>query len=90
VLGLLFCVQGCRTPLSKDECNQLLDHYVELLVSADRPGTSGEELYRMKQETRSKAARDPAFLECSNEVSRPKFECAMQAQTPDKLEQCML
>ena len=76
---------GCSVPLNPEECNALLDHYVALLVSSDRPGTSEMELVRLKA-----AARDPAFLRCKTEVPRRKYECAMQASNADKLEQCLL
>lgn len=81
---------GCSVPLNPEECNTLLDHYVALLVSSDRPGTSDMELVRLKAAAREKAARDPAFLRCKSEVPRRKFDCAMQASSADKLEQCML
>jgi len=81
---------GCSVPLNPEECNALLDHYVALLVSSDRPGTSEVELVRLKAAAREKAARDPAFLRCKSEVPRRKFDCAMQASSADKLEQCLL
>jgi len=84
------CSLGCSVPLNPEECNTLLDHYVALLVSSDRPGTSDMELIRLKAAAREKAARDPAFLRCKSEVPRRKFDCAMQASSADKLEQCML
>jgi hypothetical protein len=83
-------LSGCHKPLASDECNRLLDHYVELLVSSDRPGTSAVELVKLKKEARAKAAHDRSFLSCSSEVSRSQYDCAMGATTADKLEQCML
>jgi len=81
---------ACKKPISRGECDQLLDHYVELLLKADRPEVRAEELLRLQHEARTKAARDPAFSHCPEEVSRAQFHCAMQAKNPDLLEQCML
>ncbi|MEB2312827.1 MAG: hypothetical protein OZ921_16510 [Sorangiineae bacterium] len=81
---------GCQKPLSTDECGALLDHYVELLVQADRPDAGGGEVTRLQSTARAKAAQDPAFSRCSSEVTRRQFECAMKASNPDQLEQCLL
>ena len=90
LLLVLGTESACRKPISRGECDQLLDHYVELLLKADRPEVRAEELLRLQHEARNKAAQDPAFLHCSEEVSRAQFHCAMQAKNPDRLEQCML
>ena len=89
VLGLLF-VSACGKPPTHDECDALLDHYVELLVSSDRPGTSAADLHKLKLLAREKAKVDPEFAECKNRVSRRAFECAMSAPNADVLEQCLL
>ena len=81
---------GCGKPLQTNECHQLLDHYVELLLRDDRPKSSAGEVMRLQQEARKKAERDPAFAECSERVSRRSFDCAMDAQDANRLEQCLL
>jgi hypothetical protein len=81
---------ACSTPLSDGDCTALLDHYVELLVRSESPQTPSTELVHLKADARSKAARDPAFGRCSQQVSRREFRCAMQADTPDQLERCLL
>ncbi len=89
VLALLAAV-GCGKRLEPPECQQLLDHYVELLLREDRPKSSAGEILRLQQEARKKAERDPAFHECSARVSRGSFDCAMAAQDANRLEQCLL
>ena len=81
---------ACAKPPSHAECDALLDHYVELLVNSDRPGTSGAELHKLQLQARQKAVRDPEFEQCSQRVSRRAYECAMSALNADKLEQCLL
>ncbi|HKY40534.1 MAG TPA: hypothetical protein VJN18_31585 [Polyangiaceae bacterium] len=87
---LVLLAVGCGKPPDRRECQRLLDHYVELLLHEDRPGTSAGEVLRLQQEARRKAERDPAFHECSERVSRRSFDCAMQAQDANELEQCLL
>jgi hypothetical protein len=87
--GILF-VSACGKPPTHDECDALLDHYVELLVNSDRPGTSAADLHKLKQQARDKAKIDPEFAECSNRVSRHALECALSAPNADLLEQCLL
>lgn len=84
------CFLGCSEPLSSEECNALLDHYVTVLAASDRPGTNDTELVRLRAQAREKAAKDPAFRRCAKEVARSKFECAMQASSADVVEQCLL
>jgi len=87
VVGL---VSSCTPPLNDHECLDLLDKYVELLIQSDSPDTPPGERLKLKREARAKAARDPAFVECKDRVSRQQFQCAMQASNPDGLEQCLL
>jgi hypothetical protein len=89
VCGLL-SVGACGKPPTHDECDALLDHYVELLVNSDRPGTSAADLHKLKLQAREKAKLDPEFAACSDRVSRRAFECAMSAPNADVLEQCLL
>ena len=89
--GLLWCcATGCGKRVEPSECQLLLDHYVELLLRDDRPKSSAGEVLRLQQEARKKAEHDPAFAECSARVSRRKYDCAMDAQDANRLEQCLL
>ena len=92
VLGaaLLLLAGGCGKRLDDNECQALLDHYVELLVKSDRPGTNAAELHKLQLQARDKAKDDPEFRECSGRVSRRAFDCAMNAPNADVLEQCLL
>ncbi len=87
---LLLLATGCGKRLESNECQLLLDHYVELLLREDRPKSSAGEILRLQQEARKKAERDPAFHECRARVSRKGFDCAMDAQDANRLEQCLL
>ncbi|HYQ30023.1 MAG TPA: hypothetical protein VER04_22490 [Polyangiaceae bacterium] len=82
--------QACAKRPSHDECAALLDHYVELLVASDRPGTNAAELHKLKLQARDKAKEDPEFGACPERVSRRELDCAMSASNADVLEQCLL
>lgn len=90
LLALSVLIASCSRSLTPAECDALLDRYVEKLVGSDRPGTPASELVELQRKAREKAARDPAFAACTSEVSRKKFECAMQAETVDRMEICLL
>ena len=81
---------GCQKRPSHDECSALLDHYVELLVNSDRPGTNAAELHKLQLLARDKAKEDPEFGHCTERVSRRELDCAMSASNADVLEQCLL
>jgi hypothetical protein len=89
-VAVLVLATGCSKRLATSECQHLLDHYVELLLRDDRPKSSAGEVLRLQQEARKKAERDPAFVQCSERVSRRSFDCAMDAQDANRLEQCLL
>ncbi len=86
----LLALASCGKRVEPAECQLLLDHYVEILLRDDRPGSSAAEILRLQQEARRKAASDPAFHECSERVSRRSYDCAMQAQDSRLLEMCLL
>jgi hypothetical protein len=90
MLLLALATSGCGKKLEQSECQQLLDHYVEILLRDDRPKSTAAEILRLQQEARQKAASDPAFSECQSRVSRRSFDCAMDAQDSRLLEMCLL
>lgn len=81
---------GCARPLNEQECTALLDRYVVRLVASDRPEASALEREAARLKTRRLAERDPAFPDCSRQVSRRQFECAMAAGDVDAMERCLL
>lgn len=92
-LSVLWCaclVCGCGTPLTNDECNELLDHYTERLAHSKDPDLPDPEVERLKAEARKKAAEDLEFARCSKKVSRSQWECAMHAPSVDEVERCLL
>jgi len=87
-IAALLCVCCGRAP-SHVECTALLDRYTEKLVDSDRPDVTPGELEKLKATARAHAAEDPAFAECSQKVSRAAYDCAMKAETVDRMEICL-
>jgi hypothetical protein len=93
VLGVLLSgtlAAGCGKPLTPDECSQLLDKYVILLAGSDRPEVTAEQRNHMRQRAKELSKRDPQFSNCHKQVSRGKFDCAMNAPNTDLFEQCLM
>jgi len=87
-LLLLVCV-GCGRSPNRAECTALLDRYMARLLDSDRPGLSAGEILKLQAEARTRAATDPAFAECPKRVSRRAYDCAMAAETVDRMEICL-
>jgi len=86
---LVLFVAACGRAPSHAECIALLDRYTEKLVGSDRPDVTPGELEKLKATARARAAEDPAFAECSSKVSRKAYDCAMRAETVDRMEICL-
>ena len=82
-------VTACGRRPSPAECTALLDRYTEKLVGSDRPDVKPGELEKLKADARARAAEDPEFAACSRKVSRSQYECAMKAETVDRMEICL-
>jgi hypothetical protein len=83
---------GCRrgAPVTGEECDRLLDRYVELLLRQDDPKVGAAEINRHQVETRIRATSNGPFLRCRREVSREQMDCALAAYNPDEIERCMV
>lgn len=90
--GVAFCLSatGCGKPLSQEECGALLDHYTEKVIDQARPKATRAERSELILEARQKAELDPEFSACGSRVSRNEFECAIQAQSADQIERCLM
>jgi len=92
LIALLIASAGCRPrrPVTRDECDRLLDRYSEMLLRADQPRLAASEVARAKEEVRARAARSRPFLACSSEVSREQMDCALASFNPDEIERCLV
>jgi hypothetical protein len=80
---------GCKPKANQTQCDLLLDRYARLVVAEKYPDAT-DALYGAEREReRAEARGDDAFKNCTSEVSRAEFECAMRAQSADALEKCL-
>jgi hypothetical protein len=89
-LVVAFGCAGCGKPLTRADCEALLQHYVALLAASDRPETNSTERGHMQELAKEKAARDPEFGKCGQSLSRAQFRCAMAAPSTDDFERCLM
>lgn len=93
VLALLaMLVAGCAPgrPVTRDECDRLLERYAEQLARIERPKLPSSEQQRLLGEVRAGAAAHRPFLACTAEVSREQMDCALGAFHPDEIERCLV
>ena len=88
--ALLAVASACDEPVTRQECDRLLDRYVELLARTNQPDASAAAVREFQTAAKDLAKRDPAFADCQKEVSRRKLECAMKAPNVDRMEICLL
>jgi hypothetical protein len=86
---------GCHKKVTKADCTQMLDHYLDMVIAQD-PGTrnlppaQAAAVREMKRAIK-KAEKSYAQVEeqCETEVSRSEYDCAMKASIPDAWEACI-
>jgi hypothetical protein len=88
VLVALLC-GSCRPKASATQCENLLDRYAQLVVAEKFPDASAEEITFERERERSEARAVDALKNCSSEVSRAEFDCAMHAANADAFEKCL-
>lgn len=74
---------------SPDVCAELLEKYVEHVVTAIEPKPLAGDLAMRKTQARNLAAEDPSFGRCSSFLTREEAECAMRANNADEFERCL-
>jgi hypothetical protein len=87
--AVVLCAIGCRPKVTSVECDALLDRYAQLVVTETYPDASPDRVSVEEQRERTEARGDDAFKNCSSEVSRSEFDCAMRALSADALEKCL-
>ena len=79
----------CKPKVTTAQCDALVDRYAQLVVT-EKHSDAGPDAIKAEQEReRGEARGDDAFKNCTSEVSRAEFDCAMRAPTADALEKCL-
>jgi hypothetical protein len=88
-LALAAGLGGCKAKVSASQCDELLDRYAQLVVTERYPDASTGQIEAERVRERTEARGDDAFKNCSSEVSRSEFECAMKATSADAFLKCL-
>lgn len=80
---------SCRPKVTAAQCDALVDRYAQLVVTEKMPDAGADTIKAEQERERGEARGDDAFKNCTSEVSRTEFDCAMRAPTADALEKCL-
>ncbi len=89
VCSASLAASGCKAKATAAQCDQLLDRYAQLVVVEKYPDAAAGQIEAERTRERSEARGDDAFKNCSSEVSRAEFECAMKAGGPEAFLKCL-
>ena len=79
----------CKPKATATQCDQLLDRYAMLVVTAKLPDASAGTIELEREREKAEARGDDAFKNCSSQVSQTEFDCAMHAPNADAFEKCL-
>ena len=80
---------GCKKKVTQEQCNQLVDHFAELVVKERFPDAGPDAIKAEQARERHEAAHDNEFKNCASEVQTNEFECAMKAEASAALIKCL-
>lgn len=80
---------SCKAKATASDCDQLLERYAQLVVTERYPDASATQVQSFHEQEKREAMGDDAFKNCSSQVSRSEFDCAMKAPSADTFEKCL-
>jgi hypothetical protein len=97
VLPLLapIAVLGCNAKISRAECTEMLDRYLDMTVAgepgvADLPPAEARAARDTKKALRKGDSRYLHVQEqCEAEITRREYRCAMKAPSPETWQACI-
>ena len=91
----LAALPGCNGKVTRNECTQMLDHYIDMSVAGE-PASQGHdaaEARRGREAKKNQRKSAPSYLrvqdQCEAEISRREYRCAMKAPTPETWQACI-
>ena len=81
-------VTSCKRKVSEQQCDELVDHFAELVVREQFADAGPEVMAAEKQRERTEAKGD-VLRNCSTEVQAGEHECGMKAKSSDVLIKCL-
>lgn len=89
VLVFLLGLGGCKKKISQAQCEQLLEHFAELVVRERYADAGAEVIAAERARERQEAMHANEFKNCTSEVQTNEHDCAMKAQSSDALIKCL-
>jgi hypothetical protein len=80
---------GCKEKVSQAQCEQLVDHFAELVVKERYTDAGPEMIAAERVRERQEAKNADEFRNCTTEVQTKEHDCAMKAQSSDALIKCL-
>ncbi len=90
VVGACFgAALSCKERVSREQCDELLGRFAELVVHEKMPDAKPEVLAAEQERERGEAARDDSFKNCPTELRATEYRCAMAAPSSEALIKCL-
>ena len=80
---------GCKKKISQAQCEQMIDHFAELVVKERYADAGPEAIAAERTRERQEAQNADEFRNCTSQVQTNEHECAMNAETSDALIKCL-
>ena len=87
--SLAAALPSCKPKITSAQCDALVDRYAQLVVTEKLPDAGPATIKAEQDRERTEARGDDSFKNCTSEVSRDEFDCAMRAATADAIEKCL-
>ena len=94
-LFLLALPVGCNGKVTREQCIEMLDKYLDMTIAADPalaelPPTEARAAREIKKALRK---GEPSYArvenQCESEITKSEYRCAMKAPTPETWQACI-
>jgi hypothetical protein len=80
---------GCKKKVTQEQCEQIVDHFAELVVKERLSDAGPEVVAAERARERQEARHADEFKNCRTEVQEREYECAMKAESTDAVLKCL-
>jgi hypothetical protein len=85
---------GCGRKASPEECNKMLDRYVDMTIEAGETQNLNEaQIAAIREMKKAIRKAEPAYSKvaarCERELPRRAYDCAMKAENANEWEACV-
>jgi hypothetical protein len=91
IFALFACaaLMACKKKVTREECDALVDRFAYLVVTERAKDAKPDVIRAVQARERVEARADDAFRNCTSEIAREDYACAMRADTSDGIIQCL-